>query len=119
MEKAIEIQPNFSSLRRDLGMLQFQRQNYQEAAAQLGKAVELGLKDSALYNFLGISLSRTGKLKDAAQNYRNALILDPGMAEAHLNLAFVYERLHQDTSASREYAQACRPNTAFCQYVKP
>ena len=31
MEKAVSIQPNFASLRRDLGMLQYQQQNYAEA----------------------------------------------------------------------------------------
>ncbi len=51
MEKAVSIQPNFASLRRDLGMLQFQQQNYPEAAKHLAKAAELDVDEAPLYNF--------------------------------------------------------------------
>ena len=87
MERAVSIQPNFAPLRRDLGMLQFQQQNYAEAAKHLAVAAELGLDDAPLYNFLGISLSHTGQLPKAIENYKHALKLNPNLAEAHLNLA--------------------------------
>ncbi len=51
MERAVSIQPNFASLRRDLGMLQFQQQNYAEAAKHLAKAAELGVERRASLQF--------------------------------------------------------------------
>ena len=117
MEKAVSIQPNFASLRRDLGMLQFQQQNYAEAAKHLAKAAELGVDDAPLYNFLGISQSRTGQLRKAVASYKHALKLDPALAEAHLNLGFAYQKLDQPAAAQKEYAEACRLQGKFCDLV--
>ena len=119
MEKAVSIQPNFASLRRDLGMLQFQQQNYPEAAKHLAKAAELGIDDAPLHNFLGISLSRTGQLPKAIESYKHALKLDPNLAEAHLNLGFAYQRLSKPQSARKEYQEACRLEKKFCEFVRP
>jgi choline-sulfatase len=119
MEKAVSIQPNFASLRRDLGMLQFQQQNYPEAAKHLAKAAELGVDEAPLYNFLGISLSRTGQLRKAIDSYKHALKLDPNLAEAHLNLGFAYQRSNSPQAAHKEYQEACRLEKKFCEFVRP
>ena len=119
MERAVSIQPNFASLRRDLGMLQFQQQNYTEAAKHLGKAAELGVEDAPLFNFLGISLSRTGQLLKAIETYKHALKLDPNFAEAHLNLGFAYQRSHNPQKAHQEYQEACLQDKKFCQFARP
>jgi choline-sulfatase len=119
MDRAVSIQPNFASLRRDLGMLQFQQQNYAEAAKHLAKAAELGVDDAQLYNFLGISLGRTGQLQKAIDSYKHALKLDPNLAEAHLNLGFAYQRLGHPQAAHKEYLEACRLEKKFCEFVRP
>jgi arylsulfatase A-like enzyme/Flp pilus assembly protein TadD len=113
-ENAIAIQGNFAPLRRDLGMLQFQGQNYAETAKQLAKAAELGLEEAPLFNFLGIAYSHTNRLPRAVEAYKQALNLDPNLAEAHLNLAYAYQRLNQFTDAQREYSEACRLERKFC-----
>jgi len=118
-EKALSIQGNFAPLRRDLGLLYYQQQNYPEAAKHLARAVTLGINDDAnLYNALGISFSRTGKLQDAVNSYRQALKLDPSLAQAHLNLGYAYERLNQSENAKREYQQACRLKAEFCSLIE-
>ena len=106
-EKAIAIQPNFAPVRRDLGMLQFQQQNYAQAAEHLSKAAELGLDEAPLFNFLGISYSRTDRLPKAVSNY----------AEAHLNLAFAYQRQNRPPQAKREYDRACQLDSKLCRFV--
>jgi Flp pilus assembly protein TadD len=98
-------------------MLQFQQQNYPEAAEHLAKAADLGLNDPPLFNFLGISYSRTNRLQKAAQNYQRALKLDPKYAEAHLNLGFAYQRLGQSVRAHNEYSQACRLDEKLCKLI--
>ena len=116
-EKAVAIQGNFAPLRRDLGMLQFQEHNYPETAKHLEKAVELGLEEPPLLNFLGIAYSHTNRLEKAVATYKHALQLDPNLAEAHLNLGFAYQQLNRPAKAHKEYSQACRLQTNLCGLV--
>jgi tetratricopeptide (TPR) repeat protein len=116
-EKAIAIQGNFAPLRRDLGMLYFEQQNYSAAATQLAKAAELGVNDARLFNFLGICYDRTGRLPLAVRTYEHALRLDPSLAEGHLNLGFTYHRMGRETQARGEYQRACELNAQFCKLV--
>jgi choline-sulfatase len=116
-EKAVAIQGNFPPLRRDLGMLQFQEQNYAEAVQHLAKAVELGINDAAIYNFLGISYNRVNRPQRAVECYKKALELDPNRAEIHLNLGFVYQRLAKPELAKKEYQETCRLSADLCRSV--
>src|SRR5439155_1061907 len=116
-EKAVAIQGNFAPLRRDLGLLYFQQQNYAEAVKHLTKAAELGMKEAQLWNVLGIAYSHSNRLAKAVESYKRALKLDPVLAEAHLNLAYAYETLQHPVVARKEYETACRLQTNFCQYV--
>jgi choline-sulfatase len=116
-EKAVAIQSNFVPLRRDLGLLYYQQQNYAEAAKHLAKAAELGVDDAPLWNFLGISYSRTNRLPKAIESYKRALKLDPDLVEAHLNLAYAYQRMNELRSAKVEYETACKLDGKFCQDV--
>ena len=118
MQKAVTIQPNFAPLRRDLGMLLFQQQNYRQAATHLSRAAELGIHDAPLYNFLGISYSRSKELKKAVASYKQALQLDPNLAEAHLNLGFAYKQLNDLPGARKQYDEACRLEAKFCQFAR-
>ena len=117
-EKALAIQPNFALGQRGLGMLQFQQQNYADAAKYLARSVDLGLSDAKLFNFLGIAYSRTNRQQKAIESYRKALQIDPRLAEAHLNLGYAYEGLHKAGLARQEYQEACRLRVEFCQLVK-
>jgi arylsulfatase A-like enzyme/Tfp pilus assembly protein PilF len=114
-KKALSIQGSFAPLRRDLGLLYFQRQNYTEAAEHLSKAAELGVNDAPLYNFLGIAYGHTNRLAKAVESYEKAIRTDPKLAEAHLNLGFAYQKLGQPAAAQKEYAEACRLQGNFCQ----
>jgi Tfp pilus assembly protein PilF len=116
-QKAVSIQGSFAPLRRDLGLLYFQKGNYAEAADQLAKAAELGVNDAPLYNFLGISYGHTNRLDKAVEAYKKAIRLDPKLAEAHLNVGYAYQRLNQIRAAEEEYATACRLEARFCQFA--
>jgi Tfp pilus assembly protein PilF len=118
-EKAVAIQGNFAPVRRDLGMLYFEQQNYLAAAKQLSTAAELGVNDARIFNFLGICYDRTGRLSQAVDTFHRALRLDDNLAEAHLNLGFTYHRLGRETLASREYQRACELKQDFCKLLNP
>ena len=114
-ERAIAIQGNFAPLHRDLGLLQFQEKNYLAAATHLAKAVDLGVRDAIVLNSLGISYSRTDRPEKAIECYKETLAINPGFAEAHLNLATAYERLGKKKAAEEEYAAACKLQEKFCR----
>ena len=116
-EKAITIQPNFAPVRRELGVLQCEQGEYADAAKNLAKAVELGVQEATVFNFLGISYSQTNRLQKGIASYKRALEIDPGLAEAHLNLGFAYQQLGRRQAALDEYAQACRLKEKFCKYT--
>jgi Tfp pilus assembly protein PilF len=66
---------------------------------------------------LGISYSRTNRLPKAIESYKRALKLDPDLVEAHLNLAYAYQRMNELRSAKVEYETACKLDGKFCQDV--
>lgn len=57
-------------------------------------------------------------MRQALRSYHQALELSPDYAEAHLNLGFAYEQLHQQQAARREYAEACRLSERVCQLIR-
>lgn len=117
LEKAVAIQPNFAFVRRELGILQVQQRKYSEALKHLLKAGELGMEDAPLFNFTGIAYSNTNQLQKAVASYQCALKIDPNLAEAHLNLAYTYQRLNRVQSSRAEYQAACRLEEKFCKFV--
>jgi tetratricopeptide (TPR) repeat protein len=116
-EKAIAIQPNFSVGQRELGMLLFNQKNYGAAVPRFERAIALGVDDAPLYNFLGICYSQTHQLQKSIRSHQAALKLDPKLAEAHLNLAYDYQLLHQPKTAREEYQKACDLEQKFCKFV--
>jgi Flp pilus assembly protein TadD len=63
-----------------------ERTDAREAVDQFRAALELDPKNVAAYTNLGNILARCGKLEAAIVCYRNALALDPHLAEARNNL---------------------------------
>ena len=116
-EKTVAIQPNYSAGQRELGMFFFQQKNFSAAAPHLEKAIELGLEDARIHNFLGICYNRTNRTPKALREFQRAIELDPKLAEAHLNLAFAHQLLHQVKSAHEEYEAACKLDESFCKFV--
>jgi arylsulfatase A-like enzyme/Flp pilus assembly protein TadD len=117
LEKTVTIQPNFSAGQRELGMLLFQHQDYAGATPHLEKAIELGLEDARMHNFLGICYNHTNHSAKAVTEFEHAIRIDPNLAEAHLNLAFALQLLHRPQAAHEEYATACRLEAKFCSYI--
>lgn len=73
-----------------LGKLKFQEKNFDEAFEALSQAAQLNPQNAKIQNFLGMTLSEKGVRGPAETAFRRAIILDPGYADAHINLAVVY-----------------------------
>jgi choline-sulfatase len=117
-EKVLAIQPNFALAQRDLGLIYFDRKDYQHATPYLLQATQLGLKEARVFNFLGICYDRTGRLSQAVQSYRQALLLDATLAEVHLNLGYAYEQLNRKSLAAQEYGKTCRLSVDLCRLIR-
>jgi choline-sulfatase len=117
-EKVLAIQPNFALAQRDLGLIYFDRKDYQHATPYLLQATQLGLKEARVFNFLGICYDRTGRLSQAVQSYRQALLLDATLAEVHLNLGYAYEQLNRKSLAAQEYGKTCRLSVDLCRLIQ-
>jgi Tfp pilus assembly protein PilF len=84
------------------------------AALLLMLAIALSLPAVArYYNNRGVQLQRSGDLKAAIENYRRAISLKSGYAEAHYNLADAYEDLPDFDKALNEYQKAIEADPTF------
>jgi Tfp pilus assembly protein PilF len=112
--KAVSIQPNFAAGQRELGVLEVRQKQYKDGYEHLNRAIQLGLDDARVRNFLGIAYTETGQLALAVKTLREAIRQDPNLAEAHLNLGFAYQKLRRPAAARNEYDDACRLQSRFC-----
>jgi tetratricopeptide (TPR) repeat protein len=82
---AVNLWPSRAAGHSNLGAI-LERTDAREAVDQFRAALELDPKNVAAYTNLGNILARCGKLEAAIVCYRNALALDPHLAEARNNL---------------------------------
>ena len=78
---------------------------HKEAVVHFQKAVNLGLKDVALYNNLGLALMNLGQLMEAASTLKLALSIEPEYVHALLNLGMTVQAMGQYDEAKQLYWQ--------------
>jgi Flp pilus assembly protein TadD/lysophospholipase L1-like esterase len=84
------------------------------AAKALGQAQP---NYARVHNRMGTELLKTGKLAEAAAQFRQALKADPTHAGAHNNLGVTYERLgHEEAQAQFEKAIQLRPDFTHAHF---
>ena len=72
------------------GKLALESKRYQEAAAELRKAIEARPDSVPAHINLGAALSQLGDLEGAAQQFQKAMTIDPNNLTAHYNLAVLW-----------------------------
>jgi protein O-mannosyl-transferase len=85
--QAVRLQPNNFQAQASLGIVLYFDKKLEDATDHLSKAIDVK-RDARAYFFLGLVLADRGKLQEAIQCLREALILNPEYSEAreHLNL---------------------------------
>jgi tetratricopeptide (TPR) repeat protein len=78
--------PSRVEARHSLGLICFQRGQFQDAVAELSETVSLSPESPAAHNHLGAALVQMGDLEGALGALRKSIGLDPNSAEAHFNL---------------------------------
>lgn len=82
----IEIVPNHADAFNLLGLMTFQKREYDAAAESIKKAIQINPSNPLYYINLGNALNEQNFADEAADAYRQALSLQPNQAEALNNL---------------------------------
>jgi protein O-GlcNAc transferase len=86
-----------------LGLLAYQRQQYEAAARLIGESIAEKGDDPTAHSNYGNALTRLGRLDAAEAAFRSALALDPRFADAWFNLANVLREQHRFGDADAAY----------------
>ena len=90
IKAALTIEPDNDYSLFVLGRLKLAQGKYDEALNALSRAAQINPEDAEIQNNLGVALSEKGLRVPAEAALRKAVQIDPGCADAHANLAFVY-----------------------------
>jgi tetratricopeptide (TPR) repeat protein len=71
--------------------------------------------EAAFCNALGIVLGKQGRVDEAIEQFRNAVRIDPGLADAHSNLALALQKAGRLDEALAECREALRLNPDFAE----
>lgn len=101
-ERAIELDPDHSDSRVNLGRLFHEAGSLDDAETHYLAALESGENAFAAYN-LGLIYEDRADTQGAIEAYEQALIAEPSLVEAHFNLARLYESIGEARSAIRHF----------------
>jgi tetratricopeptide (TPR) repeat protein len=99
---AIELQPAHADARVNLGRLFHEEGRLTDAEEQYRAALDAAESPFAAYN-LGLILEERREIIEAISTYERALASDPNFADAHFNLARLYENTGDARSAIRHF----------------
>jgi len=106
--------PQYAGPLNDLGVLQAQGKQHDQAIASFAKAIAADDHDAFAWNWLGILYRENGDYARSEQAYRKAIALKPDDAAAHLNLGILCEvylgRPAEALAQYREYQRIAGPD---------
>jgi tetratricopeptide (TPR) repeat protein len=112
-KQALKIDPNYGQAEAGLGETYWHRydntkQKQWIASAQqaCAKAVELGNAGAEGHMCLGLLQNGTGEYEKAAEQFQQAVQLEPTNDRAYINLAGAYQHLNQPDKAEETYKRA-------------
>jgi serine/threonine protein kinase/Flp pilus assembly protein TadD len=119
LKQALKIDPNFGQAEAALGQTYWlkyqnagkQKQRIAEAQKACNKAIELANAGAQGHMCLGMLDDGTGQYDKAAEQFQQAVELDPTNDVAYRNLALTYQHLNQPDKAEETYKRliAMRP----------
>jgi tetratricopeptide (TPR) repeat protein len=99
--RALEHEPDMPDLHLNLGRLLHEKGELTAAELHYRRAVELQPEEPVAIFDLGVALQDQERFEEAAAAYEKAIALDDSFADAHYNLATVYEALGERQAAFR------------------
>ena len=101
-EEAKRLQPGNPEILHGLGVLYFETENYEKAAGLLKASLEANNRDPLVHYYLAESFVKLGNAQGAAEEYKNALDLDPNLVQAEYGLSLLLEN-QGDVSTAKEH----------------
>ncbi len=100
------------------GLLALKENDFETALDKLTAAEREHPADPLIRNFRGIALAALAQNAEAAAEYREAIRLDPMMADAYRNLGFLEWNQHQLEAAREDLERALElsPDDSFARY---
>ncbi|MFP4166901.1 MAG: tetratricopeptide repeat protein [Opitutales bacterium] len=86
-QNAIDKHPDFRRAYKNLGLVQVQNQDFEDAIKTISKALELGVVDGRAYGLLGYSYLTQGSYYPAETAYRKAILMQPEIKDWKVGLA--------------------------------
>jgi len=113
LEKANSLKPGSAEILRGLAALSVETNDLDGAIGYQAKLSAADRSPELLYN-IAIALQDTNRPEEAAKLYQEAIGLNPGFAEAHLNLGHALKSLgrHDEAKASWDIAIQTKPELA-------
>jgi TolB-like protein len=110
-QRAIALNPNFSTARHWHGFYLGMLGRLEEALAEMRRAQQLNPLSMIIRTHLGLMLYRAGKYDEAVEQLRQTLDMEPDFAAAHYFLSWAYQQkgMYQETIAHLEKALAVSP----------
>jgi tetratricopeptide (TPR) repeat protein len=109
---AVALRPQSASLRWGLGSHHYQRREMKQAEAAFRDSIRIKPTYWAHHN-LGDVLQHTGRVDEAIESYRAAILLNPRHASAHHSLGITLDRMGLYDEAIAAYREAIRLKPTF------
>jgi tetratricopeptide (TPR) repeat protein len=103
--RCLEANPQNVAARVNCGRLLHAAENLADAESLYREGLKAGCEDSNLLFNLALVLEDTGRELEAVDLYKRALSLEPDFADAHFNLARLYQHLKMSRAAIRHWNQ--------------
>lgn len=110
LNKALELDPNFSASYYNRGLVFTCLKKYNEAIQDYDKAIYLAPNYGIAYNNRGVVYSNLKKYNEAIRDYNKAIELNPNIANAYINRGLVFKNLIEYDSAILDYNKAIELN---------
>lgn len=123
LKQALKIDPNYGQAEAALGQTYWlkyqnagkQKQSLASAQQACNKAIELGNAGVEGHMCLGMLEDGTGQYEKAAEQFQQAVQLDPTNDAAYRNLALAYQHLNQPDKAEETFKRAISVRPQFWQ----
>ena len=111
---SLSIYPKYNDPYSHLGLMYYHLKEYQRAAENYKKAIELGDRDPKTFSNMGTLFSEMGQRELAMENYKKAVELDPRFVDARRNLGCLMAMSGKFDEAIKEFETALSydPNNA-------